>query len=438
MGASVDRICKTELKSLVQSWIKTNLLSEFGNCCVLNCFCSSEVVIVDGCNLSLVPVVRDSMSLDSDLDSSDNTVSVPPEATRVDPDQHPSALVTEPCPPVSEPSLQDQAKPIPVLTTTTSEMPKELDFVALSEAISQFKASKMLSNSDAGETLQTSFRVDPHQSFLSHSDLSDCYPQCFSENHSLSAETQVSCASIKIESVVTTTTAEAPLSSSSPVEASCEMVHYRETATSAAAPIIAAENTSNSINISKAWEQSSTSSTDTCSGAVNAQTSNESGVSQKPAVNNASSSELELIKNKSGNSGFLPRPGSSRQTMDCFYPALQGSGFMPAPHSSMGLSCPRFISHNGAIGLGHPLLNCTVSNNLGVMGSPVLREFLPNPSMQMTWNSLAQGSASGLWGAHYGVDVQQIHQSPFIQTWPGNLAFQGDSYRHNRGGFGGW
>ncbi len=406
---------------------------------MFNCFSSSEVVIVAGCDLSLVPVVRDdSMSLDSDLDSSDNTVSaVPPEATHVDPDQHPSAFATDPCPPVSKPSLQDQAKPIPVLTTTTSKTPKELDFVALSEAISQFKASKMLSNSDAGETLQTSFRVDPHHSFLNHNDLSDSYPLCLSENHILSVETQVSCASIKIESAVTTTTAEAPLSSSSPVEASCEMVHYGETATSAAAPMTAAENTSNIINISKAWEQSCTSSTDTCSGAVNAQTPNESGISQKPAVNNASSSE-PAIKHKSGNSGFLPRPSSSRQTMDCFYPALQGSDFIPAPHSSMGLSGPRLISHNGAIGLRHPLLNCNVSNNLGVMGSPVLSGFLPNPSMQMTWNSLAQGSASGLWGSQYGVDVRQIHQSPFIQTWPGNPAFQGDSYRPNRGGFGGW
>ncbi|XP_050950543.1 protein TASOR isoform X6 [Labeo rohita] len=378
----------------------------------------------------------DSMSLDSDLDSSDNIISVTTETTHVVPDQPPSALATDPCPPASEPSLQDQANPIPVITTT-SEMPKKLDFVALSEAISQFKASKMLSRSDAGETLQTSFRVDPHQSFLSHSDMSDSYPQYSLENHSL-PETG-SCTSIKMETAVTTTVGD-PLSSSSPVEASCEMVQYGETATSAAAPIIAAESTSNIMNISKAWEQSSTTSMDTQSGTTNAGTSNESGLSEKPAVtavNNASSSE-PLVNNKSVSSGFLPRPGTSRHTMDRFYPALQSSGFMSAPHGSVGLNAPRFVSHNGAIGLRHPLLNCTVSNNVGVVGSPVFRGFLPNPNMQMSWNNLAQGSASGLWGAHYGMDVQQIHTSPFIQTWHGNPAFQGDSYHPNRGGFGGW
>ncbi|XP_016315022.1 protein TASOR-like [Sinocyclocheilus anshuiensis] len=363
----------------------------------------------------------DSMSLDSDLDSPDHSVSVTTETS-----QHPSALGTDPCPPLSEPSLRDHANAIPVLTTT-SQMPKELDFVALSEAISQFKASKMLSKSDAGETLQTAFGVDPDQSFLSHSDLSDSYPRYSSENHSLSAtppETPVSCTSIKTESAVTTT-AGAPMSSSSAVGASREVVQYGETDTSAAAP----ENTSNIMNTSKAWEQSSTSSTDTRSGTTNAgsgQTSNESRGSEKPAVDSASSSEPAV-------SGFLPR-----HSMDRFYPALQGSGLMSIPHSSLGLSGPRLISHNGAIGLAHPLLNCTVSNSLGVVAPPVLRGFLPNPSVQMSWNNLVQGSASGLWGAGYGMDVQQIQRSPFIQSWQGNPAFQRDSYRPNRGGFGGW
>ncbi|KTG41105.1 hypothetical protein cypCar_00019362 [Cyprinus carpio] len=376
----------------------------------------------------------DSMSLDSNLDSSEYSVSVPTETKHVITDQHPSALRTDP---VSEPSLQDQANAIPVLTTT-SEMPKELDFVALSEAISQFKAFKMLSKSDTGETLQTAFGVDTHQSFLSHSDLSDSYPQYSSENHSLSAtlpETPVSCTSIKTESAVTTTTG-APLSCR-------EVVQYGETATSAAVTITAAEGTSNIVNISKAWEQSSTSSTDTRSSTTNAgsgQTSNESGVSEKPAVTavDIASSSEPAVREKFGSSGFIPRPGSSRHGMDCFYPALQGSGLLSAPQASLALSSPRFITHNGAIGLGHPLLNCTISNNLGVVGPPVLRGFFPNPSVQMSWNNLVQGSASGLWGARYGIDVQQIHGSPFIQTWHGNPAFQGDSYRPSRGGFGGW
>ncbi|XP_052395598.1 protein TASOR [Carassius gibelio] len=385
----------------------------------------------------------DSMSLDSDLDSSDYSVPVTTETNRVITDQHTSALGTDPCPLVSEPSLQDQVNAIPV--PTTSETPKDLDFVALSEAISQFKAFKMLSKSDAGETLQTAFGVDPHQSFLSHNDLSDSYPQYSSEKHSLSAtlpEAPVSSTSVKTESAVITTTG-APLSCSSAVEASREVVQYGETGTSAAAPITAAEGTSNIMTVSKAWEQASTSSTDTWSGTTNAeigQTSNESGVSEKPAVtavDNANSSE-PAVKDKCGSSGFLPRPGSSRHGLDHFYPALQGSGLLPAPHASLALSSPRFISHNGAIGLGHPLLNCTVSNNLGVVGPPVLRGFFPNPSMQMSWNTLLQGLPSGLWGAHYGMDVQQIHRSPFIQTWPGNPAFQGDGHRPSRGGFGGW
>ncbi|XP_058615394.1 protein TASOR isoform X2 [Onychostoma macrolepis] len=343
----------------------------------------------------------DSMSLDSDLDSSDNIVlvSVPPETPRVVPDQRP----------LSEPSLRDQANPIPVITTT-SETPKPLDFVALSEAISHFKASRMFSQSDAGESLQMTFGVDPHQSFLSHSDLSDSYPQCSSENHSLSntrPETPVSCASIKTELAVAAATG-APLSSSSPVEASRELVQYGETA---------AESTSNILNISKAWEQCSTSSTDTTNAGQT------SIVSEKPAVNSASSSEA-AVKHES--SGFLPRAGSSSQG---FYPALQS--FMAGP---------RFISHNAAVGLRHPLLNCTVSNSLGVMGAPVFRGLLPNPSIQMWSGGLAQGSAAagGLWGAHYGVDMQQMHRSPFLQTWQGNPAFQGDAYHPNRGGFGGW
>ncbi|XP_042604773.1 protein TASOR-like isoform X2 [Cyprinus carpio] len=320
----------------------------------------------------------DSMSLDSDLDSPDNPilVSVSPETPCVVPDQRP----------LSEPSLQDQANPIPVITTA-SETPKPIDFVALSEAISQFKTSRMLSKLDSGETLQTSFGVDPHQSFLSHSGLSDSYPRCSSVNHSVS-HTQP-------EMLVKAEAAGAPLSSSSPVEASHELVLYGETA---------AKSTSSILDISKAWEQSSTSSTVTANAG---QMSTESGVSEKTTVSSASSSEA-------AGQGF--------------YPALQGF-----------TAGPSFISHNAAVGLRHPLLNCTVPNSVGVVGAPAFTGFLPNPSMQMSWSGgLAQGSAPGLWGAHYGVNMQQIQGSAFLQTWQGNPAFQGDAYHPNRGGFSGW
>ncbi|XP_016308538.1 protein TASOR-like isoform X1 [Sinocyclocheilus anshuiensis] len=323
----------------------------------------------------------DSMSLDSDLDSPDNPVLV---SVCVVPDQRP----------LSEPSLQDQATPIPVITTT-SETPKPIDFVALSEAISQFKTSRMLSKLDAGKTLQTSFGVDPHQSFLSHSGLSDSYPQCSWENHSMS--------NTRPETPVQAEAAGALLSSSSPVEASRELVQHGETAAE-----------SSILNMSKVWEQSSTSSKVTANAG---QTSTESGVSETPAVSSASSSEAAVTHGS--------RPGSSGQG---FYPVLQGF-----------TAGPSFISHNAAVGLRHPLLNCTVPNSLGVVGAPVFTGFLPNPSMQMSWSGgLAQGSAPGLWGAHYGVDTQQIHGSPFLQTWQGNAAFQGDAYHPNRGGFGGW
>lgn len=412
------------------------------------------------CNLSLVPVVRDdSMSMDSDQDSTDNSVSVTTKLSHVVTDQHLS-LATDPYPPVSEPSLQDQANTIPG-PTATSDMPKQLDFKALSEAISQFKASKMLVESDAGET---SFRVDPHQSFLNLGDQTDSYPQYSSETHSLSAtlsEALVSCTSNKIESAVPTMFTGAPLSSASgnaelasSVEASREMVMASgetlcsfKPATPTAVPIIAAENASDILNNPEHWEQSSTSSMDTRSDTPNAgskvdsgQASNGSSVSENPpmtAVVNTSSFDPP-VKNQCGSRGFLPTPGNSRYGMDCFYPALQGSGLISSTPRSMGLNCPRFVSHNGAIGFRHPLLNCTVSNNLAVVGPPVLTGFLPSNNMHMTWNNLAQGSASGLWAARYGLNAQQLHRSQFIQNWQGNPAFQGDSYRPNRGGFGGW
>ncbi len=301
------------------------------------------------------------MSLDSDLDSSDNIISVSPETPRVVPDQHL----------LSEPSLQDQANPIPVITTT-SETSKPLDFIALSEAISQFKASRMLSKSHAGETLQTSFGVDPHQSFLSHSDLSDSYPQCSSENHSVS--------NTRPETTVKTASMVAAAAGASPVEASHELVQYEST------------------NISKAWEQSSISFTDTTN------PGSESGVSEEPAVNSASFSEA-AVKHES--SVFFPRQG--------FYPALQ---------STAGPSA--------AFGLRHPLLNCTVSNNFGVVAPPVFGGLLPNPSMPMWSGGLAQGSAFGLWH-RYAADPQ-IHGSPFLQPWQGNPAL----HHPNRGGFSGW
>ncbi|XP_048032203.1 protein TASOR isoform X1 [Megalobrama amblycephala] len=401
----------------------------------------------------------DSMSMDSDQDSTDNSVSVTTKLSHVVTDQHPS-LATDPYPPVSEPSLQDQANTIPG-PTATSDMPKQLDFKALSEAISQFKASKMLVESDAGET---SFRVDPHQSFLNLGDQTDSYPQYSSETHSLSAtlsETLVSCISSKIESAVPTMFTGAPLSCASgnaelasSVEASREMVMASgetpcsfKPATPTAVPIIAAENASDILNNPEHWEQSSTSSMDNRSDTTNAgskvdsgQASNGSSVSENPpmtAVVNTSSFDPP-VKNQCGNRGFLPTPGNSRYGMDCFYPALEGSGLISSTPRSMGLNCPRFASHNGAIGFRHPLLNCTVSNNLAVVGPPVLTGFLPSNNMHMTWNNLAQGSASGLWAARYGLDAQQLHRSQFIQNWQGNPAFQGDSYRPNRGGFGGW
>ncbi|XP_067272436.1 protein TASOR isoform X2 [Pseudorasbora parva] len=394
------------------------------------------------------PALRDdSMSMDSDLDSSDNSVSVSTKLSHVVTDQHPS-LVTEPYSPVSEPSLQDQANTIPA-PTASSEMTEELDFKALSEAISQFKASRMLAKSDTGEISETSFRVNPHQSFLGLSDLSDSYPQYSSETPSLSAslpESQVSCTSNKTESAFTgapLTCASGKAELASSVEARPEMGQIGEVAcsfqpaTPTAAPITAAENTSNILNNPETWEKSSTSSMDTRSAMINAgsnvgsgQASNGSSIlenAQMIPVRNTSSFD-KPVKSQCRSSGLFPTPSNF------FYPSLQGNGFISATQSPMGLNGTRFVSHNGTI--GHPLLNCTVSNNLG---PPVLRGFLPNNNnMQMTWSHLAQGSASGLWAARYGMDVQQLQSSPYIQNWQGNPAFQGNAYRPNRGGFGGW
>ncbi|XDV21846.1 hypothetical protein PO909_026866, partial [Leuciscus waleckii] len=342
----------------------------------------------------------DSMSMDSDQDSSDNSVAVTAMLSHVVTEQQPS-LAADPLPPVSDPALQHRADP--------SEMPKELDFKALSEAISQFKASKMLAKSDAGEALETSFRVDPHQSFLGLGDLSDSYPQFSSETHSSTAHPETS---NQTEPAVPT-----PGSVASRVEASGDVDHRGGSAcvfrpaTPTAAPI--PESASSVMNSPEPWEQTSPISViDTRSGPA----SNGSSVSR-------TGSSEPLVKNQCG---FLPTPTYG---MDSFYPGLQGSGFMSATHRPipMGLTGPSFASHNGAVGLRHPLLN-----SLGLLGPPGSSGFLPN-NMQMAWNSSTHGSASsGLWAARFGTGVQQIQSSLFLQNW------QRDAYRPDRGGFGGW
>lgn len=348
------------------------------------------------CNLSLVLVVRDdSMSMDSDQDSSDNSVAVTAMLSHVVTEQQPSLAAD---PPVSDPALQHR---------DPSETPKELDFKALSEAISQFKASKMLAKSDAGEALETSFRVDPHQSFLGFGDLSDSYPHFSSETHSSTAHPETS---NQTEPAV-----PIPGSVASGVEASGDVDHrggaacvFRP-ATPTAAPI--PEIASSVMNSPEPWEQTSPISViDTRSGPA----SNGSSVSRTGSLE-------PLAKNQCG---ILPTPTYG---MDGFYPGLQGSGFMSATHQPMGLTGPRFASHSGAVGLGHPLLN-----SLGLLGPPGSRGFLPN-NVQMAWNSSSHVSASsGLWAARFGTGVQQIQSSPFLQNW------QRDAYRPDRGGFGSW
>ncbi|XP_051550354.1 protein TASOR isoform X2 [Myxocyprinus asiaticus] len=406
--------------------------------------------------------------------SSANRVSVPTEMAHVVTGQH-TSVTTDAYPSVSEPSFQDQAITIPV-PIASSETKRELDFRALSEAISQFKASRMLANSEAGETLQSSFRVDPHQSFFSQNDLSDAYPQNSEDNSqsstvpaseplvslTLNQMQSVSELNHKLESPARTTFAGDPMScgsaygneeiaasATSSVEATNDMhevlqgvpaSNIKATTSSIVQLCTAAENTSKILDNSDPWEHSTaiSHSMETQSGAKDDGSKGDSGpISSEKGKTRSSQPPVKDNCMRSGH-----RPRSSGYSMDQFHSvdqmALQGGSFIPNIHRSTGLSYPTFASQNGAIGLRHPLLNCTVSNSLGVVGPPVFRGVLPNDNMQMAWNSLVQGSASGFWSAQHGMNVQQIHRAQFIQTWHGNPAFQGNSYRPNRGGFGGW
>ncbi|XP_057181536.1 protein TASOR isoform X2 [Triplophysa rosa] len=410
-------------------------------------------------------LIEDSMPKDSSEDST--RVSVPSEKIQVDTEQHPF-LTTESYSCVSESSVQDQ--PLP---STTSETEENFDFKALSEAISQFKASRMQGKSDAGETAQHSFRVYPHQSFLSH-DLTDSCPLYSSQNNVLSStafetlgshtESQIQSAgdcdelSPVLESGVKEFTGaqsscssvygneEITTSASSPVKVNGEVQEgtaCRSEPTPMAMSFTAAENISSVSDHFKPWENSGAvnCSTDTWSGTTNSgsQSDQDSKERAVTAQGNTSSSE-PTNKDKHGKSSFPPRTGNSGFGMDRFNSvsqiALQGGSLIPTPHRSTVANCPRFISPNGAIGLGHPLLNCNVPNTLGVV--PVLGGLLPNPNIQMAWNSLAQGSASGFWGAQRGIDLQQMQRAQFLQTWHGNPGFQGNGFHNNRGGFSGW
>ncbi|XP_051549633.1 protein TASOR-like isoform X2 [Myxocyprinus asiaticus] len=423
---------------------------------------------------------QNNVPMNSSEDSSASRVSVQTEMTHVVTGQQPS-LTTDLYPSVCEPSVQDQAITIPV-STATSEVERELDFRALSEAISQFKASRVLENTEAGEASQGSFRFDPHQSFLSHNDLSDSYPQ-FSENNSLSStipasETLVCCTSNQMQSVSdyklnpdlesparTTLTgdlmscgsdygnAKIAASTTSSVEATGDMHEVLQgvtasnvkTTTSTAVLITEDKNTCKILDNSEPWEHSTTisHSMETQSGAKDDGSKGDSGPATSESANTPqtaqanTSSTQPLVKDKRWRSGH--RPGNSGYSMDRFSSvdqmALQGGSFMPTTHRSTCLSYPTFTSQIGAIGLRHPLMNSSVSNSL--VGPSVFRGVLPKHNMQMAWNSLVQ-PASGFWNAQHGMDTQQIQRAQFIQNWHGNPAFQGNSYRPNRGTFGGW
>nr|XP_055073530.1 protein TASOR isoform X1 [Misgurnus anguillicaudatus] len=410
----------------------------------------------------------DSTPIDYSEDSTRE--SVPPQPIHVDTDQH-SFHTAEPYPCVSECSVQDQP-----LAISANENQKELDFKALSEAISQFKASRMLEKSDAGDILQCSFKVDPHQSFLSHIDLTGSCHQYSSQNNDLSntaVKTLVSNTSNPIQSVrdcselspilesgITAFTdaqtsctsvyenTEAVSSATPPVEVNDEMQEVTACSskpTSMAESITDAENISNMSDHFKPWENLSSikRTMDTESGTMNNGTKCDSGQESNERTmmeqDNTSYSEPPNRDNHGRNALFLT-PTNTGYGMDHFnslsHMALQQSSFISAQHRSMVVNSPRFICHNGAI--GHPLLNCNIPNTLGVVGPPVLRGLLPNHNMQMAWNSLTQGPASVFWGAQPGVNVQQMQRAQFIQTWHGNSGLQGNGYHSNRGGFGGW
>ncbi|XP_072522186.1 protein TASOR [Salminus brasiliensis] len=399
------------------------------------------------------PTLRgEEMSLCSDIDTSSARLSNPTDSTSFAPD-HESGLVAQPFPYAPDHTVGDKVNEAS-LPLPTIEAPKDLDFVALRAAVSQFRVARMQASSSRGHLSQESFDVNPHQSFLSHSDMPLLHKVMLKDSitEALTRESTPGLAEISLSPQHATLSQdgaedkacpgtssglqvticglnEAPapaLFVSSHVQPTCSQTTDRDPTTEAqVSPKISEtemdgsqEKSALEVATSNLTLPTSSSSTQSKNGLVTA------AVTGGKAKHNS-------------NAGLLPVPGTMAYGMNN---ALVGVDRMLLqsstlwPQGSVGLNSPGLSSQNGAIGLG------SVTSSLGMVSHPGLQGLMPNSNMQMAWNSLAQGTASSVWGVQQGMGLGPVHRTQFIQNyaWHGNPAFQGNRYPPRRGGFGGW
>ncbi|TRZ00907.1 hypothetical protein DNTS_001090 [Danionella cerebrum] len=313
-----------------------------------------------------------------------------------------------------------------------TETHSELDFKALSEAICQFKASKILAKTAAAETLHTTFPVDTKQSFLGHSEMLNTFSQISSDKG-----TPVSCTPDEMQSTVTPVTCASvnvAESSDAPAVEVAEVVREEKTPPSI---VPATFTTDSKLNMVKTLDNSVSMETESIT--TNPVAKETSGLKktdgstlENPPVNSGKDPPTTTIpaKVKRGNRTFSSRTNKSQFGAMNVYPLQQA---IMQNTASMALNQPRFLPHNGTNGLKHPFLNCMFPNNLAAVGHPILRGFLPAQNMQMSWNN-----AAGHWGNVYGMNIQQTYRSPYNQNWPGRPPFQGNTNHPNPRGLGGW
>ncbi|XP_076850394.1 protein TASOR isoform X2 [Brachyhypopomus gauderio] len=442
------------------------------------------------------PTLREE-DMGSDMEHSVRRVSTLQERTIACTDPDP-AFAVDPHPCGSHHAMGEHIGGVS-LPSPINETQKALDFEALKAAISQFRVARMQANSSAGQLSPRSLSINPHQSFLSQSDVPPSHPGCSSSEGSLSSLSslfiphasqgldQMQVARQKehnfiLESatddqthgagssrVEMGSTEEDPMSLDGPQVEVCPktndvlqlsvhgMAEPPTHVLSTGANFVAATDTqptwSRTTDTDISTETPARSAVCETEGdcgqdntALEVATTNNPVLTASSASDQSKDSTVNMANGKHNNrAGLLPVPGPVAYGLNNALAGvdrmmLQGGSLWHAPQGPMGLNSHGLSSQNGAIGLRSQMLNRSMPSALGMVAQSGLRGLLPNTSMQVAWNSLAQGPASNLWSMQQGLGIGQVHRTPFIQgyAWQGNPSFQGSGYPPRRGGFGGW
>ncbi|KAI4881039.1 hypothetical protein NFI96_027968 [Prochilodus magdalenae] len=394
------------------------------------------------------PTLREEETgLGSEMDTSTRRHLNPMGTASFAPDQE-SGVTADPNPCIS---VEDKVSEV----SSASGASKELDFEALKAAISQFRVAKMQATSSRGHLSQDSFSVNPHQSFLSQSDVPSEPSLLLDKStadvvmHEPGPETlsalehaTLSQAGAKDEASPGTSSGLNEQPASAPVG-------------SPRTSFVATETTSTSADMQPTWNQTTDRNTPTETQISPKINEAESVCGQEKNASEAATSENLMLSASSSttqskdnavaldnakhttSAGLLPAPGTMAYGMNNTLVSmdrmlLQSSTLWP--QGSVGLNSHGHPSPNGAIGLR------SMANSLGMVTHSGLRGFLPTGNMQMAFNSLAQGAASNVWGVQQGLGLGSVHRTQFIQNyaWHSNPSFQGNGYPPRRGGFGGW